>query len=139
MDTRVPGETTVGEPHPWTEVRLKACCSKWQARLRLQDWDIEIKWEKRANMRTSHIAGWVNCDYERKLATVKVVHPREHPDDDDLIHTWPDTETTVVHELLHVKMWGIDVFEAGSDKGKLQEQCIEQIARALVAGYGGES
>jgi hypothetical protein len=68
--------------------------ARWQGRLRLRDWNISIKivrtpWRK---------SGDIQADPENKKATL-------------LINQKPkckDIEEIVVHELLHIKLYGLD-------------------------------
>ncbi|MGB3478249.1 MAG: hypothetical protein WBB67_03720 [bacterium] len=67
---------------------------KWQQTLRLQDWDItaeivRTKWRK---------SGDVKVDSENKNAVLLVNHKPK----------CKDLEEIVVHELLHVKLYGLD-------------------------------
>jgi len=68
--------------------------TRWQDRLRLRDWDITIKvvrtpWRK---------SGDIQADLENKTATILV---NQKPKCQDL-------EEIVVHELLHIKLYGLD-------------------------------
>jgi len=68
--------------------------SKWQVKLQLRDWDISVKiirtrWRK---------SGDVKVDLENKKATLLI---NQKPKCQNL-------EEIVVHELLHVKLYGLD-------------------------------
>jgi len=74
--------------------RLEELINKWQDILRLKDWDIKLKivdteWRK---------SGDIKIDMDDKKAVM-------------LINNTPKStnlEELVVHELLHLKLWGMD-------------------------------
>ena len=77
-----------------TRHQIETLLNKWQAILRLQDWDIKIKiirtkWRK---------SGDIKIDMEDKLAVLMVNHT---PKCENL-------EELVLHELIHLKLWGMD-------------------------------
>ncbi len=68
---------------------------KWQDILRLRDWDIKIyevhqKWRK---------TGDIKIDETDKRAILMLNNCNPHPD---------NLEALIIHELLHVKLWGMD-------------------------------
>jgi hypothetical protein len=68
--------------------------SKWQNKFQLQDWDISIKiirthWRK---------SGDIKVDLENKKATLFINHKPK----------CLNLEEIVVHELLHIKLYGLD-------------------------------
>jgi hypothetical protein len=67
---------------------------KWQGILRLRDWDIlsrivEVKWRK---------SGDIKIDESNKIAVVLINNNA----------TVTNLEELVIHELLHLKLWGMD-------------------------------
>jgi hypothetical protein len=86
----------------------QACLAKWQPLLRLSDWDIRVEivpgpWRK---------SGDIQIDADDRKALLLL---NEDPPSENL-------EETVVHELLHLKIWGLD-------------QMVEDLIRLL---YGEE-
>jgi len=74
---------------------LQGYLSKWQDILRLRDWDIKLDpvtkpWRK---------TGDVKIDQADKTAIVLI---------NDCNPKQTDIEAVVVHELLHIKLWGMD-------------------------------
>lgn len=68
---------------------------KWQERLRLKDWDIKLQlinqeWNK---------TGDIKIDMTDKKAIVMInnYNPKEN-----------NLEPVIIHELLHLKLWGMD-------------------------------
>jgi hypothetical protein len=68
--------------------------TRWQERLRLRDWDIAIKIVRRPWRKS----GDIQADLENKRATILI---NQKPKCQDL-------EEIVVHELLHIKLYGLD-------------------------------
>jgi len=80
-----------------TRKELQKHLHKWQDLLRLRDWDIELrivrtKWRK---------SGDIKIDLEEKKAVLLVNH---RPYSDKSVNL----EELVLHELLHVKLYGMD-------------------------------
>ena len=76
------------------EKEIEAHREKWQDLLRLRDWDIQIKIVK-TNWRKS---GDVKIDLEDKKAILLI----------NQVSKCENLEELVVHELLHLKLYGMD-------------------------------
>lgn len=77
-----------------TKKNIEKHLSKWQVKLQLRDWDISVKiirtrWRK---------SGDVKVDLENRNAVLLVNHKPK----------CLDLEEIVVHELLHIKLYGLD-------------------------------
>ncbi|WP_055667729.1 hypothetical protein [Desnuesiella massiliensis] len=75
-------------------IKLEELLNKWQDILRLRDWDIKLKivdkeWRK---------SGDIKIDMDDKKAVMLI---NNNPKSTNL-------EELVVHELLHLKLWGMD-------------------------------
>ena len=73
---------------------LETLLAKWQAALLLKDWDVHIKvihtpWRKTGNVK-------IDAHDEKALLLVNGANPRG------------ENLEEVVHELLHLKLWGLD-------------------------------
>jgi hypothetical protein len=122
---------------------IKKYLSKWQSILRLRDWDItirmvETKWRK---------SGDIKIDLEDKKAVL-------------LINRNPkceNTEELIVHELLHLKLYGLDqmledllqmVFGKNKKDSKrefaytqfmiLLESTVEDLAKSFLTASGNQ-
>ena len=117
--------------------------TKWQTNLRLQDWDIRIhevkqKWRK---------TGDIKIDVTDRKAVLMINNCNPHQD---------NLEALVIHELLHLKLWGMDQmieeligmsFGEDTDDPKYQyafsqfmgvlEPTVEDLAKAYLT-LGGE-
>ncbi|WP_069650098.1 hypothetical protein [Caloranaerobacter ferrireducens] len=74
--------------------KLEKLINKWQEILRLRDWDIKLKivdteWRKSGN---------IKIDMDDKKAVMLI---NSNP-------KFTNLEELVVHELLHLKLWGLD-------------------------------
>lgn len=123
--------------------RLEEVMNKWQDILRLRDWDLHLKivekeWRK---------SGDIKIDTSNKKAVMLI---NNNPKCTNL-------EELVVHELLHLKLWGMDqmieelinqVFgESENDKKRefamnqffgMLEPTVEDLAKAFLAANGCE-
>ncbi len=77
------------------EKDLLSYLEKWQEILRLRDWDIRLevvnqKWRKTGDVK-------VDRDDKKAILLVNVFNP-----------TSENLEETIIHELLHIKLWDMD-------------------------------
>jgi len=109
---------------------LNRLCRKWQRLLRLQDWDVKIRWATGADDQTGDCATCKHWDQE-KFALIRVTPPDQRTTSAEF-HEETDVEADVVHELLHLHF---APFESPDDSPEAtsQEQAINLIACALVA------
>ena len=117
---------------------------KWQKLLRLQDWDIKLHEVKREWRKT----GDIKIDETDRKAVLMINN--KNPNQDNL-------EGLIIHELLHLKLWGMDqmieeligmVF--GEDRSDLKyqfafnkfmrvlEPTVEDLAKSYLS-LGGEN
>jgi hypothetical protein len=74
---------------------LQKYIDKWQAELRLKDWDIrlmqvETPWRKTGDIK-------IDADDRKAVLMINGVNPKSE-----------NLEEVVLHELLHLKLWGLD-------------------------------
>lgn len=110
----------------WTTGGLQDCARWWAAELGLGDWTLEAVFVHR-----HEIDGYLaRCIYDasRQEMRIKVSHADERDQKHD-----GDLEFSVVHELLHARLWPADdSFDGESVEGKLHELAINRIAWALI-------
>ena len=75
-------------------IKLDSYLKKWQDILRLRDWDIlsrivDVEWRK---------SGDIKIDSSNKMAVVLI----------NTNATVSNLEEIIIHELLHLKLWGMD-------------------------------
>ena len=100
----------------------------WKEQLGLHSWDIRVKTEPKGD-RSGNAEGFIRPQIERA----------------DLAIFWGDEdsdpfELTLLHELVHVRLWVIDPYEAEGVWHYCREAAVEWLARALYAGspFAGE-
>lgn len=107
---------------------LKAYVEKWQERLRLKDWEIKIKILPRSKMVNKD--AWAEClplpDRLSAMIHVCGAKPTKRDADDC------DWEETVLHELIHIPLYGVGNWEDPS-KLQIEEQAVERFAAALMS------
>jgi len=79
----------------FNEADLMKLLHKWQAILRLRDWDIKLEFVTREWRKT----GDVKIDQADKTAILllNACNPKQ-----------TNIEAVIIHELVHVKLWGMD-------------------------------
>jgi len=108
-----------------------ARCADWQRLLRLQDWDVEVRLERRHAMPIKTAVGCSSINKYRR-AVIQLVDPIDFTADDCL--TERDMEATLVHELLHLHFYDLNVPTPDqAPENVALERAIEAIARGLVA------
>lgn len=107
---------------------LQKLLKKWQKILRLEDWDIQIRWARSYELAEASSVAENLRDVPNKRCDVRVLDPI-----DFVNSVWPerDYELDIVHELLHTHVEAFAREFNGTDN--LKEQVIETLAKALVA------
>ena len=95
----------------------------WQKRLRLQDWDIDIKKAEPKRLRVGGTVGRVEYSIYSKVATILI---------SDKLKNKKEIERTIIHELLHLHLASISQFCEGDCYETYEEQAIESITKALL-------
>lgn len=92
---------------------------QWQRKLHLLDWDITVEyvqqWEE-----GKEILGNCLCNCNKGIAHIRILDPAKSPHDP--LHT-------LVHELLHVKLW--DIVRDSEHILPLEERFIEHLVPLL--------
>lgn len=105
---------------------LDKLLAKWQAKLRLQDWQIEAHYAHQEDFQDKDAVG-ENCySPTNKESVIIVLEPSENTSPFPRMH---DIELTLVHELVHNIVSHKDV------KANV-EQVVEHLAKAFY--YGGK-
>lgn len=124
-------------------IKLDSYLKKWQDILRLRDWDIlsrivDVEWRK---------SGDIKIDESNKMAVVMINNNA----------TVTNLEELVIHELLHLKLWGMDqmiegyvnmVFGEDEKDSKREfamdmffkelESTVEDLTKGYLESSGGE-
>lgn len=108
--------------------QAKILLAEWQAVMRLQDWFIELRIVRGAEIPDAQgRCSWVK---ERRSAIIQLMDPIDWPT--ETIEP-QDMEVTLVHELLHLSCVPFDDFENGTPKEIGLEQHINAISHAMVS------
>jgi hypothetical protein len=114
------------QPPLLTEVQVAEWVKRWQKRLSLEDWKIEAKIVRLAQLPKGTVAN-IHWSLPRKQATIKVL--------DSIDSTLPksdivrDTELSVVHELIHLSMAKLPL---DANNTELEEEAVKKISTALL-------
>jgi len=124
-------------------VKLDEYLRKWQKVLRLQDWDIlyriiDVEWRK---------SGDIKIDADNRMAVVLINNNA----------VVSNLEEIIIHELLHLKLWGLDqmiegyvniVFGLDSNDRKREfamdvffkelESTVEDLTKGYLESSGGD-
>lgn len=110
------------------EERMNELLKEWQERLGLQSWKIDLRdGVKQTEFQSMEQQGECEYDTVNSCAVIRIAKP-----EDCTGRILPfDKEKTLVHELLHIKMWFI--YESDCDlQSKMVHQLIDDMARALI-------
>jgi len=112
-----------------TDDDLKKIVEKWQPRLGLLDWDINIRFVDTRALEGGFASTQLSTSLQRAFITVLDIEDRSKSSKEN------DIELDTVHELLHVRLWLQDsIIEQRNNnyESVIREQSIEHIARALI-------
>lgn len=117
---------------------VRELVKEWQARLRLDDWTFDIVVITETD---PGLYGKVDYSLSDRFYRITVRHPDLHPPK-HVSAACQDTEVTVVHELLHVRMWPFKYASEKPSEDSMMydemEAAIELTAQALVAAKRGQ-
>lgn len=103
---------------------------EWQTRLGLNDWEIELETDcEYTDLAIDNSDACVIFEECTKVAKIQIVAPDKRID--GVIGKF-DFETTLVHELVHLKMCLLEDGEETSLHERLLHVLINDMARALV-------
>lgn len=111
-------------------------CAYWQRVLRLQDWDVDVKIVRRAEMKTGWMVASATIDQYRR-AVIRLLDPIDYTETEH----WPvdrDQEASLLHELMHLHLHDLNVREFDANNVQTPEwtaleRACEATARALLA------
>lgn len=113
---------------PETDAGLTLLCGHWQAILRLQDWDVAIRFARPWEL-TGDVNGEVEMIPTKRRAVIRILarEDRERDRDDLGLDT---IEFTVVHELLHLHFSCL-AYEDHTP----EDEHLEQVINALASSF----
>ncbi|HFE9702594.1 TPA: hypothetical protein ACGA34_002627 [Clostridium perfringens] len=115
---------------------------KWQERLRLKDWDIKLQLINQEWNKTDDIK--IDMTDKKAIVMINNYNPKEN-----------NLEPVIIHELLHLKLWGMDqmieqlmylVFGKDENEPKFDfaytqfmntlESTVEDLSKSFLTLYG---
>jgi hypothetical protein len=121
------GVTATSQAPLLTEEQVNGWVKRWQKRLSLQDWNIEAKIVRLAQLPKGTVAN-IHWSLPRKQATIKVLDSIDSTlAKNDIVR---DTELSVVHELVHLSMAKLPL---DANNTELEEEAVKKISSALIA------
>jgi hypothetical protein len=116
----------VGDECQVTIEELQELAKEWQAVLRLQDWDYDIRFAR--GFEIGDCFGDFNGNLDCRHAVIRVTDENDINDDNRRFY---DQERTLVHELLHTYF---QVFDTKDDSPEriAEEQAVDAISKAFV-------
>lgn len=107
----------------FSQRELETMVAFWQAKLRLQDWDVDIGHVRPQELSEDSLA-FIAWNDSKKVAKISIVPEKMVPRDRVC---GPDTELAIVHELLHLHL--VDWPSGGTG----EEVAVHKISEALVS------
>lgn len=117
---------------------LQTECELWQKRLRLQDWNIEVKVKRFTEMPSEALAA-IQSFEERKDAFMYLLAPIdiELVQDRFLGNEAANYSMSIVHELLHLQLLPLSEYD-DERKRIAEEQIVNTLSRVLVESYSSK-
>ena len=106
--------------------QLNVLKNKWQKRLRLMDWEIEVNLIRQNKMKNPNNVGEASYNVQRKTATLNILCSMDR-DNNDV----GGYESDIVHEMLHLLLPGFTPGQGTLDHD-LYEQGLNMIVEALL-------
>lgn len=104
-----------------TTPEFERLCRLWQRRLRLADWRISARIESEEEM--PEIIGQIHPDVEEMTASMRV-------------RADAPIEATLIHELLHLRLWPYSDGEPDEPNHEERERAINLLADCFLRAYG---
>jgi len=113
--------------------KLKELLNKWQKRLGLSDWEIDIGYNDHFDnsKNSAKTIYWENTQNAR----IRILDPKDRQKSNPV---FKDIELDLVHELIHIRLWAIDPNDPDDILHVCREQAVEWIAKALIKADRGE-
>lgn len=105
-------------------------CAYWQKRLNISDWHVKVKIVRSAKMSHGSSMGEVDIFDQKSMAIVKLLDPIDW--DGTPMIPKQDMELTLVHELLHIRLYNVNTRSVVKTSVVLEEQAINALAWALA-------
>lgn len=111
-----------------TTKALRERLSYWQRRMRLQDFDIQIKFVTPSEIGQG-VVGRCRPDWKNGQAMLEILNPKYNKINAD---GFQNIDLTIVHELTHLLLWPIQKWD--DDEESLERQLLEQVVEKISKG-----
>lgn len=101
--------------------------TKWQARLKLNHWDIQVDILDQQDMPGR--MGQVECNFAYLRAYISLTNR-----DDNTFHTKRQMTDNIVHELMHIHMSGMNTIN-GTPEALAEEHAVCILTKAFCESY----
>jgi hypothetical protein len=122
----VPSAASIGS-REYVQQYVVAKLAVWQQRLKLSDWQIAWAMAHRSDLKPNTV-GQIHWDKPTKSASILVLDPSDYRMPFNAM--LDDMETTIIHELVHLKLTSLPHSEASRGS---EEQAVNGISEALFA------
>lgn len=125
-------------PPPVSQKKLDHTVARWQAVLQLQDWHVFVR-AARIDELTPGTAGDSGTFTSTQRVMIRVLDPRDYAELSRREGTpvkvgravWEDIEDTIVHELVHLRLWQFKKATAANLDGA-EELTVVRFTTALL-------
>jgi hypothetical protein len=119
------------QPQPGSLEDLTVAKNYWQKQLRLQDWNIAIRFAHDIELDGDESEGTCAIWEKSKEAEVSIIYPDEYPKDAVFAQ---NIQRTIVHELLHIHFHFLRALPGSAATQKWLELQEEQAVTAISYG-----
>ena len=112
----------------FNQEQLEVLLDEWIKRLRLQDWDISVGIYRTTDFYNEGV-GENTYNISSAKSTIRIIDPCDYPKNTKFPQ---DMETSLVHELLHLKFAHFEPNDNTSLQHTMWERTIQTMARTLV-------
>lgn len=113
----------------YNQEQLYVLLDEWVDRLCLQEWDITVGIYRERDFYHTGSVGENTFNISSAKSTIRIIDPCDYPENTKFPQ---DMETTLVHELLHLKFAAFEPADEKSLQHAMWERTLQVIARTLV-------
>ena len=110
----------------YTVPALKRLMQFWKTKLRLNDWNVTVRYAKQEEFEDGDGQGQNNWNLHSRSSEILILHPDEYSPADYPNSVPQDIEDCLVHELLHLHL------ATWNTKNRAEEVHLEQAVEAMT-------
>ncbi len=104
-------------------MEIKEIIEYWKPKLGLQSWAIAASFVPRWELGDNSATASIQSQLEKVVIKIRRIEDRDETDD--------PVEMDIIHELVHIRLWSIDPYDAEGTLHTCREVAVEWLARAL--------